>query len=434
MHMAAFNNFAQSLMSGNASTRTSLMNNSNASTASNGLVPVAFLPISAFLPCVQNLYNEMSQKESSISQMTQVTQLNEQSFCVPQLELNKPTVEFGTIPEGCYDATRVLFKLNTGNGSSLNSTLRIELDDVQEWSVTSLKSTESKKRVIPNLDALKPKLNRTLCLGLTKLNPESKSIELELSNFYEFFVHLDTREVNYFKEILKETNEPDSLEPINVKSFISVYYCLQSGRRHLLSRVEVSYVLGYARLKTSANVEQIVFDLGEESAEMERAPVSNKIDYDKTLMSVDEQRRWKNVEQAIPLSNAGNINVEAECYLAIGEQRLQVFKFQGYELRTEKELVNLEARAKSKRSIKLILAKLRDEETRVEGLRLVIQVKPNGFKCEIPICFKQRVKQKTNLKLSASRAVLFFGKALGFQNEFNLMNSNEFKIKVIFFL
>ena len=409
LHLAAFNNISQSLLSGNNSARTSLINNSNLSASSSNLVPVAFLPISSFYPSMQKLYDEMSQKEAT---------LNEQSFSLPQVELSKPTVEFGTIPEYSLDVSRVLFKLNTGNRLSLNSTLCIEVDDSKDWNIISLYQNDCKKQVF-QLDSLKYKLDRTLSLGLTKLKPESKSIKLDSSSFYEFFVHLNTKDVNYFKEIIKETNDSESLHPLNVQAFLSIYYCHPQGKRYLLNRVEVNYILGYAHLKTSANLDQIVFDLNDEIKEDNVLREINK-----SLVNSNEKRRFGNAEKEIPLSNAGNIDVEIECYLVLGEHRLQ-----GHDLRIENETLNLEARNKSKKMVKLILNKCQNEEiVQLKRAKLVIQVKPNGFKYEIPIRFKQ-IK---NLKLSTSCDILFFGKAIGLQDELSIINSNKFKIKVTF--
>lgn len=183
------------------------------------------------------------------------------------------------------------------------SSLLIELDDYSDWSVHRLgKNTPTES--LGKYDELKPQLAKSLSLHLNKqLKFEQKTkhdlscLKLDLvTNYYEFYLHLDTKEVTYFKDlvcqqqVLKQQRslsdakgsklEEALSEPLLIRTNMSIYYCTGSStsnesmnggagsaKKYLLSRVELKYVLGFARLKTSSSLDMIDFTLHEEDVE-----------------------------------------------------------------------------------------------------------------------------------------------------------------------
>ena len=124
-------------------------------------------------------------------------------FELPNVELNKAKIDFGQIAEGCHDTCRMLATItNPSVLSQSQSYLQIEFDDSSDWSIENCgRETTSK------YDDLKPQLSRTLYLHTSKVlasNQAAKNIlKLDLTtNYFEFFVHLDTKEITYFKDLI----------------------------------------------------------------------------------------------------------------------------------------------------------------------------------------------------------------------------------------
>lgn len=78
----------------------------------------------------------------------------------------------------------------------------------------------------------------------------------------------------------------------------------------------------------------------------------------------------KNLEKLIPLSNAGNIDIDVNCYFRedlveidtkCAENPQRLLKFKAFELRIEEFVINLQANAKQKKYARLVLIKLLNE-------------------------------------------------------------------------
>ena len=517
--MAALSNYAAHLFSQNtASSRTSLLNSSSASTGSNGVIPVAFLPITAFLPCVQSVqkfYDDMQPHKSQLeasgqSNLSTVSTSNSAGnnsfnntakFELPHIELNKSSVDFGQIAEGCRDTCRMFMKLT--NASVLHqqhtstATLLIEIDEASDWTIETFqaggqsdKQTSTQQRA-SKLEHLKPQLAKSLSLHLDKSLSRSSTedkggrerLSLDLvTNYYEFFIHLDTKELTYFKELLYQQQlmrQQNSEAPLLIRTSLSIYYQLAT-KKYLLNRIELKYVLGYARLKTSSALDIVNFDvLDEEETEDEAADElrrhqSNRKDVDRTLTSFNDSTGsshkfgGRNQERLVPLSNVGNIDIDVNCYFMHEDLPLdsglqpKLLTFKDYELRIDEPIINLEAFCKQKHFARLVLIKHTREESKQlldieKPFKLIVEVKPKGMSYEIPVKMRlidsHRVKPtllpkliqanpNTNksVHLLASKTVLFFGRSLtnkrayqeaspGLFNEFTVMNSNEFAIR-----
>ena len=119
-------------------------------------------------------------------------------------------------------------------------------------------------------------------------------MKLDLTtNYYDFYVHLDTKNLSYFKDLNHEQNllkkqnsDIDSpLEPLSIKTNISIYYCVhanandlssintsggsttssslqgQGVKKYFLNRINLEYVLGYVRLKTCVSLDLVEFEM-----------------------------------------------------------------------------------------------------------------------------------------------------------------------------
>ena len=273
------------------------------------------------------------------------------------------------------------------------------------------------------------------------------SLKLDLvTNYYEFYLHLDTKDVTYFKDLLcqqqvlkqqkgsYDTNnsklEEALSEPLLVMTNMSIYYCtgnspltnetLNGAKKYLLTRVELKYVLGYARLKTSSSMELIEFTLneedGEESTDSKDTFDKDKSysDIDKTLTSLNDSsasisslatKLGGNLEKLLPVSNFGNIDIDVNCYFRLdsaengdtttaSNNMLKVLKFRNAEIRIEESLMSLPAN-KQKQYARLVLLKMLKEVNTLgsqkcfldpdKTYKFFVQVKPDGFQYEIPV-------------------------------------------------
>ena len=241
------------------------------------------------------------------------------------------------------------------------------------------------------------------------------SLKLDLvTNYYEFYLHLDTKDVTYFKDLLcqqqvlkqqkgsYDTNnsklEEALSEPLLVMTNMSIYYytgnspltneTLNGAKKYLLTRVELKYVLGYARLKTSSSMELIEFTLNEEDGEE----------------STDSKDTFDD-EKLLPVSNFGNIDIDVNCYFRLdsaengdtttaSNSMLKVLKFRNAEIRIEESPMSLPAN-KQKQYARLVLLKMLKEVTTIgsqkcfldpdKTYKFFVQVKPDGFQYVIPV-------------------------------------------------
>ena len=225
------------------------------------------------------------------------------------------------------------------------------------------------------------------------------------TNYYEFFVHLDTKDLSYFKDMLyqqsllkqqrssfdtKNILDESFIDPLLIKLNMSIYYCTNSlpneqpmnNKKYLVNRMGLQFVLGYARLKTSSSLDQIEFEIYEEDLNSSNEllackRVDKSSEIDKTLTSLNDStlsnsssKLGKNMEQIIPLSNTGNIDIDVNCYFTnddVGlndnspENMLKFLKFKCLEVRLEEAIINLQAKAKQRQYARIVLIKLMNE-------------------------------------------------------------------------
>ncbi|RNA18364.1 hypothetical protein BpHYR1_005342 [Brachionus plicatilis] len=491
----------------------------NSNNPANGLVPVAFIPLNSFIPCVQKFYDDMQTTQGFINKTnvssnvstnslnqamntklfgdtmftnstTSLASLNYGKFELPMIEFDRNSIDFGQIAEGCSQTLRIHGKLM--NTNSINKTpgsfFQIELVDSSDWTIdcfeinwekTGKKSEEEKSsnrisliKKKFNESTLKSKFRKTLSINADRNFDHDVNTRVNfdlMANLFEFFIKLDTTDLNFYKDFISQldSNSLDQVEPLQIKTSLYIYYFFNSAenqtqntslKKYLLNRIDVEFVLGYARLRSSASQNCIDFELCEEMAESVKMDSFNE-DKDKTLTSVNELNGSKNLmvlEQAIFLSNAGNIDIEVECYLTLNEHHVLSVKFRDYELKLDDSLLYLQSKLRQRQLAKIMAAKISSQSSEIEprapNVKLVVKIKPNGFKFEIPINLKYVKKifeakkniEKKSLKLSSSRPILFFGKSLnssqkhgqnldatcGLTDEFLLANSNTFRIKV----
>jgi hypothetical protein len=486
---SAINHFASTLLT-------------NSSAGSTGLVPVAFLPFNAFIPCVQKMSDDLhksmdNQSIANNSSTSNASVSSIKSFDLPQIVLNKEQVDFGYVAEGCTDVAKILIEMNnlnsTSNSTSANTGLahlQIELDDISEWSVEPIDPKEkcssklhanvqfeSQRKLVQNLN-LKSKLRNSLSIHMNKLNLEKIDSQTSLTfsdgknklkydlltSFYEFFVHLDTKDLNVFKELLNATKSnanESTIYPILVKTNIYVYYCLNNNKKYLLNRIDLRYTLGYARLKTNANIETIELDMSNlpvhsnNSFNIRQDQLNSgdaNEDNDKTLTSMcDEAHDGVEIrlDQYVPLSNAGNIDIFVDCYFSFEENghsynHLDTLYFnQQYMLQLEQPSLCLQNKCKQKYNVKFKLFKL-NQMSKTNGInkldeakiKMIVQVRPNGFKYELPMKLKlMQTIDMERVQLASSKSVLYFGRSLssklnnGFYNELTLKNTSDCKIR-----
>jgi len=347
-----------------------MLNNSNSSTTSSQLHPVMFLSL---------------QQISNLIRSSANTSFNKLEL--PNIDLNKTEINFGQIAEGCRHTSRIFARIT--NHSILSniptaSCLLAEFDEASEWNIGSYNSDESKSS---NYDDLKPRLASMMSLHLTKeFNNSSKStLKLPMNtNYYEFFVHLNTKDLTYFKEMIYqqqllkqhrnyETSDGDnsSIEPLAVSTHLSIYYCVGGdvSKKYLLNRICLKCILGYARIKTSSSFDSIEFEVfGEEfNSDITEKRFRTDCDVDKILTSFNASlgsdggcRTSKNLDKFIPLSNAGNIDIDVDCYFKSDEndnEILRLLKIANFEIRIEEFVINIQANSKQKKCAPLMLIK-----------------------------------------------------------------------------
>jgi len=220
------------------------------------------------------------------------------------------------------------------------------------------------------------------------------------TNYYEFFVHLNTKDLTYFKELvyqqqlLKQSGETGSsvIDPLAVSTNMSIYYCVSGdvSRKYLLNRVFLKFVLGYARIKTSSSLDSIEFEVvGEETdSGCEKRGLLAGGDVDKTLTSLNESvgssssRMGRNLERVVPLSNAGNIDVDVDCYFRSDDNEsdmLKLLKVANFEVRIEECVINMQANSRQKKCARLVLIRTGLEEKLkcsdlIKKYRFIVQV------------------------------------------------------------
>lgn len=409
---------------------------------------------------------------------------------LPMIEFDKSCIDFGNVAEGCVQTMRIHGKLINSNliNKTPGSYFQIELVESTDWTIDNYdteidvrsKKIEEEKpsnkisliKKKFNESTLKSKFRKILSINTDRNFDRDINTKINfdlMANLFEFFIKLDTADLNFYKDFLSQLDSCslDQVEPLQIKTSLYIYYFLnsvenpasnQNLKKYLLNRIDVKLVLGYARLRSSACQNCIDFEIPEDIMNVTKTDSFSE-DKDKTLTSVNELNFSKNLialEQAVSLSNAGNIDIEVECYLTVNDQQVQMVKFHDYELKLDDTLLYLESKSRQKQFAKILATKVtsqsKDIESKTQNLKLAVQIKPNGFKFEIPINLKyvkkslQKIKQieKKSLRLSASRPILFFGKTLsssqkytqnsdngcGMTDEFLLANSNNFRIKV----
>ena len=455
------------------------------------------------------------------------------NITIPTVEFDKNSIDFGSIAEGCSYTTRMVVKLSQDSFKNImeqkrdlnyTSYLQIEYDYINDWTIEPFDLKTNKIFAPSNSLLLKKKLNdnytrsrfiQTLSLHndkstidnknsqnmLSDNNPDELNNILKfdlISSYYEFFVNLNTTDLNFYKEIIQKLTDQLStqLDPILIKTNINVYYCVKAfdnnilaqniAKKYLLNRIDLKYILGYSRLRTAANIDSIEFELDNFSFQKEEEDINEKtLLHEKTLSSINDMNcassdlnKTLNLEKFVPLTNAGNINIDVSCFMSNNEfSNRQKLSFKNYELRLNDPLISLEAQSKLKGCVHLNLIKLyssnfnpnNDDSAVITNMinnsnsRLIVQVKPNGLIHEIPIRIKinsdlnpvvfppnpkenEVVKlekptinnnNKTNdAKIASSKTIFFFSKSLnksnnlsGLEDEIILKNINNYDVK-----
>lgn len=136
----------------------------------------------------------------------------------------------------------------------------------------------------------------------------------------------------------------------------------------------------------------------------------------------------RNQDKLIQLSNAGNIDIDVNCYFCLDDNNssntngengdlnmLKVLKFKNAELRIEESLINLPAHAKQKRYARMVLLKLAKELSAAAGngskfldqdktYHFFLQVKPDGFQYVIPLRISGKVSPKPQYQMPAIKS------------------------------
>jgi hypothetical protein len=552
------------LTTASALSKLSSIMNTNLNPNNNGdLVPIAFLPMNVVFPCMQKIINENNQsnninKSNNVSQNDQINNIStslmlnsklfsehnqnsaspssfisnnsnssistisslskfamNSNFELPQIELNRSSIDFGHVAEGCSTSMRLMAKiLNSQRVLSNNGFVQYEIEDINDWLIepfnqTSEDDSDLKKQMsyLKNNFVIMKKVNQSVLRSKLKKslqllqNENSSSVNSMIrfdlfSNYCSFLINLNLKDLNLYKYILEQFNDSastvkDQPEPLRIKANLNIYFfmpdCSTSAnntnnnnmRKFLLSSVSICFVLGYSKLKTSANMNCIEFEVTElDDDDQINDHSSNNLtlacgedaNADKTLTQCHAESSQKSdfTEKLVPISNSGNINVDVNCYFSQNSDlkdnnSLEPIKFKNYELKIDELVLTLEAKSKHKSIIRLIFKKFLSQSTEknsnsddqnikdLEKLKLIIQVIPSGFKFEIPIRFKfvnkpsrilkppqisilntiEEKNKSKSVKLLSSRSVLFFGKSLTSQNqdEFTIMNPNDFQIK-----
>jgi hypothetical protein len=552
--ITAFNNLAASLSQNNTSTN---------SVASTQMVPFTFLPAGVVMKYLEEMQTSLKSNYENISKLSANNQTESNSklfsdtnnatpissadstlttitatktntskcinnIAIPIVELDKNSIDFGPIAEGCNNTLRMVVKLTQDSFKTImeqkrelnyTSYLQIEYDYSNDWTIEPF-DLKTNKIITSTNSLLKKKLNdnyirskfiQTLTLHNDKStinnkttsnmtsynNPDELNSILKfdfISNYYEFFVNLNTNELNFYKEMIQKLTDQLSsqLDPILIKTNIYIYYCVKQYdnniltqnmmKKYLLNRIDLKYVLGYSRLRTAANIDSIEFELNNLSFQKEEEDINDKtLLHEKTLSSINDLNcasndlnRTLNLDKFVPLTNAGNINIDVSCFMSNNDfVNRQKLTFRNYELRLNDPLISLEAQSKLKGYAQLNLIKLynsnslnNDDSDMITAMinnsnaRLIVQVKPNGLIHEIPIRVKtssdlnaiipQNPKENEVIKLekptsnnitadakiASSKTIYFFSKCLnkpnnasGLEDEITLKNINNYDVK-----
>ena len=208
------------------------------------------------------------------------------------------------------------------------SYIQIELEESSTWQIepiAGLKQAKTSlllKKVGESL--LKAKLRKTLSLQPEKscfyedhlinstdqLSKPTNELKFDLiSTYHPFHMQLNLSQVTIFKSLLedlkrsKETADADNLEPVRVTAALNVFYCVDntaslstrnslantsdmsqgvvSGnpmllRKYFMRRVDISFVLGYTKLKSSAAITSFIefeMPINEQDASLEASDV-----------------------------------------------------------------------------------------------------------------------------------------------------------------
>ena len=294
------------------------------------------------------------------------------AFEPPQVTLNQSELDFGCMAEGCCDTKRLYMNFQSRMPTNTdNAFFLVEAEKSSEWSFEEV-SQEYKTNLpgpsggagslsggfkSPNFNDLKAKLGKALSLSLNRneIEPiqggnkaDARGLKIPIaSNFIEFFVHLNLKDVNYFEELLciqKEqadsvTSVETPFKPVMIKTELLLYYCVinppsttansnvssasassliplaneNSVKRHLMNKIELRFTLGYAYFKTSGSLKEIFLELpdpqafypyGDDCKENQNPPksqfkVNSRLscrveDGDKTLTNIGDARRASN--------------------------------------------------------------------------------------------------------------------------------------------
>ena len=284
---------------------------------------------------------------------------------------------------------------------------------------------------------LKNKFKKTLMVNFDKDMPKCPQTELkfEVANFNEFYISLDTKDLNFFKD------STDKLDPMQVRVDLSIYYCTggqvcstnvnnistassltSTGiRKQLLNVVAVKFILGHAKMRTNASIDCIEFEVYKHKQENKSSlrdtfvgsKLKRSVDYhdsDRTMTNFHDENlppesdlNGFNLEQLVPLSNGGNVDIQVACYFTyenkeddIMHSQLHELSFkEGYELKLIESVFNLEANSRAKSYARLFLNKLEKPSSNENAenllcienskIKMIVEIKPNGTKSVIPI-------------------------------------------------
>jgi hypothetical protein len=215
----------------------------------------------------------------------------------------------------------------------------------------------------------------------------------------------------------------EQFDPCLIKAQVYIYYYAgvnghdgsinstnSAGNKKLIQMIDLRYVLGYAKLRTQANLDEIEFVVDEDSHNdstlqfnhQKKKMAYYKDDIDKTMTSscdlLDSKSQLSNafsVETIVPLLNAGNINIEVDCYFSyeengISHNKVNALVFKNYELRLFDYNIYLEHKVRQKSCARLYLTRIEAENGNMltyenNKTKLIVEVKPNGFRYELPI-------------------------------------------------
>jgi hypothetical protein len=267
---------------------------------------------------------------------------------LPHIELNKCYIDFGQVAEGCQ--TNRLLKISTNDDDY----------DGQNYYILEISENAFKSDT----------RNEEICARLRQifsLNKEASSLKLKFEKTQEINVCVNTCDLKIFGNLTTDQ------KPINIQTQILVYFAFGNTDRifdkYLLSKLDVRLQLGYVRLKTYSTIDSIDFQIDKYAIE--------SIKYVK--IDIPHKKLW-------PISNAGNIPASLDCYL------LDDVSLYGFKIKIQNSLIHLDASNKTQ-SIQLQLVHA-DTTNHVKNdvkqvsTKFMVQVRPNGFKYEVPLSIR----------------------------------------------